>query len=71
MKNITTTAPVIEKLREATEECGYSAFVSSEGLLSNREANGGTDDIHFCRASLYEFGHRYFEAYRSLVGENA
>ena len=71
MKNITTTAPVIEKLREATEECGYSAFVSSEGLLSNRQANGGTDDIHFCRASLYELGHRYFAAYMSVLDKNA
>ena len=70
-KNIDTTAPVIATLKEACEESGYSAFVSSEGLLSNRQVNGGTDDIHFCRASLYELGHRYFDAYMSVLEKKA
>ncbi len=42
-------------------------FAESDGLLSNDQATGNGDDIHFCRDSLMELGKRYFEKYRTLI----
>ena len=53
----------------ATKECclrvGDAVVVSSKGLLSNNQKNGGGDTIHFCRQALYEYGQRYFKTYCS------
>jgi len=51
--------------RAVCEEIG-GAFVETEGLLSNDEAIGGGDDIHFCRNALHQLGERYFEAYLKM-----
>ena len=41
-----------------------TAFVSAEELTAN------PDSLHFNAASLYEFGLRYFEAWKSLQADN-
>jgi len=38
----------------------YVAYASAEGLTSN------PDNLHFNAASLYEFGHRYFEEFAKM-----
>lgn len=42
------------------------ACVKTADLLSNNQATGNGDNIHFCRPAAYELGRRYFEAYRQL-----
>lgn len=44
-------------LKEIAENNPYTAFVSAEGL------SGNPDNMHFSAKSLYEFGHRYFDAF--------
>ena len=44
-----------------------AAFVETDGLLSNAQKFGGTDNIHFCRDALNLLGRRYFAAFASLV----
>jgi hypothetical protein len=41
-----------------------TGFVPAEGLTAN------PDNLHFNAASLYEFGLRYFEAWKSLQADN-
>jgi len=55
-----------EVYREICADNDKSAFVESEGLLSNNQMLGNGDNIHFCREALYEFGHRYFDAYSKI-----
>lgn len=42
-------------------------FVKATGLLSNRQAVGNGDNIHFSHESLRVLGERYFEAYKKIV----
>ena len=70
--HLSIATPVTEAIRAVCTDCG-GAFVSSEGLPSNRESQvrhpfGNDDDrIHFSRPAVYELGHRYFEAYQYLT----
>ena len=57
---------VTQAIRQVLDELGHTAFVASEGLLSNNQKIANGDDIHFCRESLYELGHRYFRAFLSI-----
>lgn len=58
----------VEKaLYDVSVEIGKSAFVGSEGLLSNDQLIKNGDDIHFCYKSVYELGHRYFSAFEKIV----
>lgn len=53
--------PVInEALRAFAEKTHRAAFASAEGLTSN------ADNLHFSADGLYEFGLRYYEAFRSV-----
>ena len=65
-KNIDDCTPIIEKIQSVATTIGNGAFVQTSGLLSNDQAIGNGDDIHFCRAALYELGARYFEEFRRL-----
>lgn len=61
---------VTRAIREVLDRIGHTAFVSSEGLMSNDRKMGNGDDIHFCREALYELGHRYFKAFASIEKSN-
>lgn len=52
--------------KKVLKENGGS-FVKTQDLLSNDQAVGNGDNIHFCRRSLYVLGKRYFRAFRKLV----
>ena len=57
-------APIVRAMRDVCADCGCSAFVETDGLLSNlQDQTGWADSIHFSRRSLYELGRRYFGAY--------
>ncbi len=49
---------------EIAKELPMCAVASSEGFTLN------SDGIHFDSKSLRTFGHRYFDAYLKLIGEN-
>lgn len=54
--------PLINRALEKTaKETPRTAFVSAEGLSSN------PDHLHFSAAALYEFGLRYYRAFRELA----
>ena len=61
-------------IRNVCEDLPFAAFVSSEGLLSNRQDptspdTGGVkqDNIHFCHAAQNALGIRYFEKFAELI----
>lgn len=72
-KNLTICEPVIKAIQTVCREHTNGRFVESEGLMSNAQVIptnhplgwGDTDVIHFSRASLYELGNRYFDAFLS------
>jgi hypothetical protein len=47
-------------LRQVAEEVSHAAFVESDGLT-------GSDNVHFNRASLIEFGRRYATAFLDIA----
>ena len=64
--------PVINGTRAVCAAVGSAAFIESDGLTSNYQAtgetnDGGPDSIHFSREALYIFGERYFEGYSAIV----
>jgi hypothetical protein len=61
--------PLIAKIKEACANLGSSAFVETDGLLSNHQKIENKDIIHFCRQSLSDLGERYYEAFRSIVDD--
>ena len=65
-ENHIKTFPIIEAVRNACAQIGDAAFISTDGLLSNAQMNGGNDILHFCRQSLYDLGHRYFDAFAHI-----
>ena len=62
-KNLNICNPIIQEICRVINNNKLSAFVETNGLLSNDQQIGNGDDIHFCRAALYELGHRYFKAF--------
>ena len=64
LENCLGLAKVYRKIASDNEK---AAFVESDGLLSNNQVLNNGDNIHFCREALYEFGHRYFEAYSKMI----
>ena len=63
-ERITGIVGAIKKVLSARKN---TAYVSSKGLLSNRQVGAAeTDDIHFCKKSIQEFGIRYFNAYKEI-----
>jgi len=69
-ENRIKTIPIIEAVQNVCAQIGDAAFVNTDGLLSNAQMNGGKDILHFCRHSLYDLGHRYFDAF-VRIRENA
>ena len=70
--NIEKCTPVLEAIRAVCKDCGYGAFVETDGLLSNfqelnRNTLGWMDDVHFSRNACYTLGKRYFDAFLSLT----
>lgn len=47
-------------LRHFVQQQPLIGYVSAEGLLAN------PDQLHFCAASLYEFGLRYFDVFEKI-----
>ena len=52
--------------REVFSAIGNAAFIETQDLRSNDQVSGNGDIVHFCRESLYELGHRYFEKFLAL-----
>lgn len=67
--NLHIAEPIVEVIRRVTETADNAAFVETCDLPSNNQKIGNQDEIHFCRQSLCELGHRYFSAFEGLVGE--
>lgn len=73
--NLAICEPVIKAIKKICAEHTNGRFVESEGLKSNAQVIptnhplgwGDTDVIHFSRASLYELGNRYFDAFISCI----
>ena len=65
-KNIESCAPIVAKIKEVVAAVGNAAFVETADLLSNNQASGDGDDIHFSRESLHILGRRYFQAFESI-----
>lgn len=65
-KNLSDCTPIVDKIKKVATKIGNGAFVETADLLSNNQKTGNGDDIHFCRASQYELGKRYFNAYSAL-----
>ena len=66
-KNLSVCSPIIQEVRRVINDNKLSAFVETNGLLSNHQKMGNGDDIHFCREALYELGHRYFRAFFEIA----
>lgn len=70
-KNLDICEPVIKAIKMVCAEHKNGRFVESDGLKSNAQVIptnhplgwGDTDIIHFSRASIYELGDRYFDAF--------
>ena len=66
--NIEQCAPIVETIKNVSNDIGNSAFVETKDLLSNNQMIGDGDNIHFCRQALQVLGRRYFEAFKNLKG---
>ena len=53
--------------KDVLREIGKGSVVSSEGLLSNDDAFGNGDNVHFCAESIYELGRRYYSAFEEII----
>ena len=58
---------ILRAMQEYCQNAGRAAFVGTQGLASNDKATGNGDSLHFCRASLYVLGEKYYNAYLSLL----
>lgn len=59
--------PIVKATKDICNEIGYAEFVQTDDLLSNDQAVGNEDIIHFCRDSIYKLGVRYYNAYQKIV----
>ncbi len=71
-ENLELCTPVVDAMRAVCQNSGSSAFVETDGLLSNlqelhRKPLGWDDPIHFSRKAIYELGKRYFNAWKAIV----
>ena len=65
-ENIESCAPIVEKIKKITASEG-GIFVETSDLLSNNQATGNGDNIHFSRESLHILGIRYFDAFSKII----
>ena len=68
-KNLQACAPIVQVIRNVVNENKKSAFIETDGLLSNDQKIGNKDELHFCREALYELGHRYFNGFFELINQ--
>lgn len=68
-KNKVACDAVEKATKDFCSESKRYGFVSSEGLLSNNQKIKNGDDIHFCRASIYDLAERYFSEFQKIKGE--
>lgn len=68
-KNLNDCIPIVEKIKEVSNEIGNGGFVETFDLNSNNQEIGNGDDIHFCRAAQYELGRRYFDEFERILRE--
>lgn len=54
---------IVKEIKSVIYEIGNSAFVETDGLLSNDQTIKNGDTYHFSRESLILLGKRYFMAY--------
>lgn len=75
-ENLPICVPVVDAIRAVCRDCGYSAFIETDGLHSNRQELGRNtqcgpdvieDKIHFSRKSNYILGERYFDAFINII----
>ncbi len=73
--NIEICTPVLDAIRAVCNDCTPAAFVETDGLKSNAQAEidhplgwGNGDTIHFSRRSIYELGERYYGKFAEIVG---
>ena len=69
--NLDLANPIVDAIRAVCKDCQPSAFVESDGLLSNLQELGynplgWTDTIHFSRKAVYELGLRYFKTFAEI-----
>ena len=69
-KNTEVCTPIVDAMRKVCA-ADNAAFVETDELPSNWEDNRAVlndlnDDIHFCRAALYELGDRYYDAFSGI-----
>ena len=60
--------PISNTIRKVIEDCGNSCFVETDGLKSNSQVLGDSDDVHFSKEGIYELGQRYFQAFQKIKG---
>ena len=53
--------------KQVIKEIGFGEVALSDGLISNNQAIGNGDNIHFSAQSIFEFGRRYFNIYKEIV----
>ncbi len=66
-QNIEICKPIINAQRRIAAETDKTIFIETDGLSSNNAVLSDGDNIHFSRQAIYELGHRYFEAFKSLI----
>ena len=66
-ENLEICMPIVDKIKEVTEEVGNGAFIETSDLLSNNQKVRNGDRIHFCRSAQYELGKRYFKAFTDIA----
>lgn len=63
--------PKCDAVEKATKdvcgEIGRAAVAESAGLISNDQAFGNGDNIHFCADSVYELGRRYYSLFEKII----
>ena len=67
-ENIESCEPIVEKIKKVTAGEG-GIFVETSDLLSNNQATGNGDNIHFSRESLHILGARYFDAFDQIISQ--
>ncbi|MBQ6922029.1 MAG: hypothetical protein IJQ66_02965 [Clostridia bacterium] len=53
--------------KDVCRDIGRAAVVESEGLITNDQAFGNGDNIHFCAESQYELGKRYYSLFEKIT----
>jgi len=66
-ENMEICEPIINAIKDVCSNIGFAFFVETDGLQSNAEIIGNDDTIHFCREALNQMGHRYYNAFETII----